>query len=264
MMAPRSLLVSSFAALLTLGATPLFAAEDYAPPHNSWDQPDLSGFWQVMNTAAYNVEPHTASTGVPAGLGVIVEPANGLIPYTPEARAQQQANFAVHFTDDPLRHCYKPGVPRITYLHFPFQIVQSENQVTLLYEYIHNTRTVYLNRATHLDGIEFWNGDSIGHFEGNTLVVEVSGLIADTWLDQAGNHHSPQLKVTERYTPLSPGHMRYEATLDDPATYTQPWTMSMILYRHIEDDFRVLEYECHAYAEDDARASGPQRQEEQP
>ncbi len=252
---PRSLLVQSFAVLLTLGMSAAVAADaDYTPPRNAWDQPDLSGFWQTLNTAAYDVEPHTASTGVPAGLGVITNPADGLIPYTPEARAQQQANFAARFTADPLRHCYKPGVPRVTYLHFPFQIVQSEGQVTFLYEYVHNTRTVYLDRATHLDGIEFWNGDSLGHYEGNTLVVETSGFVADTWLDQAGNHHSAQLKVTERYTPLSPGHMRYEATLEDPATYTQPWTLSMILYRHIEDGFRVLEYECHAYAEDDARA----------
>ncbi len=254
---PRLLLVQRFAALLSLGTATTFAADaDYTPTHNAWDQPDLSGFWQVMNTAAYDVEPHTASTGVPAGLGVITSPADGAIPYTAEGRAQQQANFAARFTDDPLRHCYKPGVPRVTYLHFPFQIVQSEGQVTFLYEYVHNTRTVYLERDTHLDGIEFWNGDSIGHYEGNTLVVEATGFIGDTWLDQAGNHHSPQLKVTERYTPLSPGHLRYEATLEDPATYTQPWTMSMILYRHIEDGFRVLEYECHAYAEDDARARG--------
>lgn len=255
MTSPRSVLIQGLATLLTLGSTLAIAADaDYAAPRNTFDQPDLAGFWQVMNSAAYDVEPHTASTGVPAGLGVITSPADGLIPYTPAARAQQQANYAARLTADPLRHCYKPGVPRITYLHFPFQIVQSANQVTFIYEYLHNTRTVYLDRATHLDGIEFWNGDSIGHYEGDTLVVEVADFLPDTWLDQAGNHHSNQLKVTERYTPLGPNHLRYAATLEDPATYTQPWTMSMVLYRHIEDGFRVLEYECHAYAEDDARA----------
>lgn len=248
------LLAQSCAALLACGITGALAADaEYMPPRNAHGQPDVSGYWQVMNTAAYDVEPHTASTGVPAGLGVITT-GDGLIPYTPEARARQQANYAARLGDDPLRRCYKPGVPRITYLHFPFQIVQSANQVTFVYEFIHNTRTVYLDRDTHLDGIEFWNGDSIGHYEGDTLVVEAANFMADTWLDQAGNHHGNQLQVTERYTPLSPSHMRYEATLEDPATYTQPWTMSMILYRHIEDGFRVLEYECHAYAEDDARA----------
>jgi hypothetical protein len=248
-------LVPGLPVILSLSCimTPL-AAQTFTPEHNSWNQPDLSGFWQVMNTAAYNVEPHTASTGVPAGLGVITAPADGMIPYTADARAQRDRNFADRFNADPLRHCYKPGVPRLTYLNLPFQIVQTENQVVMLSEYIHNTRTVHLDRREHLDGIEFWNGDSIGHYEGDTLVVDVAGFIGSTWLDQAGNFHSPQLKVTERYTPLDPDHLRYEATLEDPATYTQPWTMSMILYRHIEDDFRVLEYECHAYAEDDAAA----------
>src|SRR5690606_19784829 len=107
----------------------LAADSDYAAARNVWNQPDLSGFWQVMNTAAFNVEPHTAATGVPAGLGVITSPADMLIPYTPEARARRDVNFAERFTADPLRHCYKPGVPRVTYLHFPFQIVQQENQV---------------------------------------------------------------------------------------------------------------------------------------
>lgn len=232
------------------------AAQTLTPKRNDWGQPDISGFWQVMNTAAYDVEPHTAGTGVPAGLGVIVSPVDGMIPYTPEALEQRNRNHAARLDADPLRNCYKPGVPRLTYLHLPFQIVQSQNQVVLLYEYIHNTRTVYLNRAEHLDGIEFWNGDSIGRYEGDSLVVDVAGFIGSTWLDQAGNFHGPQLKVTERYTPIDDTHLRYDVTLADPATYTQPWTMSMILYRHIEDGFRVLEYECHAYAEDDAKARG--------
>jgi hypothetical protein len=251
--------LNTFAALSTTLifslVSALVSAQDYQAPRNSMDQPDISGFWQVLNSAAYNVEPHTASTGVAAGVGVITQPDDGMIPYTPAALAQRNQNFANRLTDDPLRHCYKPGIPRLNYLPFPFQIVQTENQVIMIYEYIHNVRTIALNRDEHLDGVEFWNGDSYAHYEGNSLVVNVGGFIPDTWLDEAGNHHSGQLQVTERYTPISPGHMRYDVSLKDPETYTQPWSMSMVLYRHIEEGFRILEYECHAYAEDDAAAN---------
>src|SRR5688572_5248438 len=139
-------------------------AAAYTPPKTTFGHPDLQGIWQVMNTAAHNVEPHTAMLGVPAGLGVIVDPPDGMIPYRPEALAKRQENFKNRASLDPLNKCYKPGVPRLTYLPFPFQIFQTPQLVTIVYEFIHNYRTAFLNRDKHLEGLEgtFWNGDSIG------------------------------------------------------------------------------------------------------
>jgi hypothetical protein len=213
--------------------------------------PDLQGIWQVLNNAAqWDVEPHTASWGVPAGLGVIVDPPGGTIPYLPAALATRRDNFQNRAAGDPLAKCFKPGVPRITYLPFPFQIVQSAQQVSIFYEYVHNYRTIHLNRKTHLEGIDFWNGDSIGHWEGNTLVVDVANFNDQTWFDGAGNFHSDALHVVERYTRSDANTIAYEATIEDPKVFSRSWTIRVPLHLHREPNFRILEYECHAYAED--------------
>jgi hypothetical protein len=229
----------------------------YSPPKTPHGHPDLQGIWQVLNTtAAWNVEPHTATWEVPAGLGVIVDPAGGMIPYQPWAAARRAENFKTRATADPLAKCFKPGVPRLTYLPFPFQIVQSPQAVTIFYEYVHNFRTIHLNRQTHVDGLDFWNGDSIGRWDGNTLVVDVANFNGQTWLDRAGNFHSAALRVVERYTRIDPATMTYEATLEDPKVFTRPWKMSMSLHLRREPNIRLLEYECHAYAEDVAGEQG--------
>jgi hypothetical protein len=141
-------------------------------------------------------------------------------------------------------------VPRLTYLPFPMQIVQSPQQVTIFYEYVHNYRNIHLNRKTHLDGIDFWNGDSIGQWEGDALVVDVANFNDQTWFDRAGNFHSDALHVVERYTPVDANGMLYEATIEDPKVFTRPWKIRLPLHRHTEPNFRLLEYECQAYAED--------------
>jgi len=229
-------------------------AQAYTPPKTGFGHPDLQGIWQVLDTSvAYNIEPHTATFGVPAGRGVIVDPPDGMLPYLPAAVAKRQENLRNRAALDPLNKCYKPGVPRITYLHFPFQILQTPQFVTFVHEYIHNTRTVYLNRKTHLEGLDFWNGDSIGRWEGNTLVVDVADFNDQTWLDASGNYHSEALHLEERYTRSDPDTITYEVTITDPKVFSRPWKMSVLLYRHKERNFRILEYECHAYAEDAAK-----------
>ena len=229
-------------------------AQTYTPPKTGFGQPDLQGIWQVLDySATYNIEPHTAIFGVPAGQGVIVDPPSRTIPYLPGAVAKRQENFRNRVALDPINKCYKPGVPRITYMHFPFQILQTPQFVTLVYEYIHNTRTVYLNRKTHLEGLDFWNGDSIGRWEGNTLVVDVGDFNDQTWFDASGNYHSEALHLEERYTRTDRDTITYEVTVTDPTVFSRPWRMSMLLYRHKEKNFRILEYECHAYAEDAAK-----------
>ncbi|MBI4888509.1 MAG: hypothetical protein HY824_15545 [Acidobacteria bacterium] len=226
-----------------VGQTP--AAGAYAPPRTREGQPDLQGVWQVLNTAAWDLEDHGASLGVPAGRGVV---EGGIIPYQPSALARKKENIANRATLDPEAKCYLPGVPRITYMPHPLQIVQQADKVSILYEYLQAVRYIYTNGNPHPDGpIEWWMGDSRGRWEGNTLVVDVIHFNDRTWFDRAGNFHSGALHVVERYTRTSPDHLLYEATIEDPNVFTRPWTIRMPLYRRQERDAELLEYQCNAY-----------------
>jgi hypothetical protein len=207
-------------------------------------KPDLSGIWQVMNTAAWDIQAHNAQKGVPAGPGVV---DGNELPYTPGALTKKKSNYESRATADPESKCYLPGVPRITYMPFPFQIVQTPAQVTFLYEYAHAVRNIFVN-TPHIEGQLFWwMGDSRGRWEGDTLVVDVTDFNDETWFDRAGNFHSDALHVVERYAPLDADHITYEATIEDSKVFTRPWKMSMILNRHREKNFRLLEYECFSF-----------------
>jgi len=229
-------------ALVTLQAQA--ARPPYAPPKTADGQPDISGFWQVASTAAWDIQDHGASLGVPAGKGVV---EGNEIPYRPEALAKKQQNYANRATADPEAKCYLPGVPRITYMPFPFQILQTKNQVNILYEFNHAIRYVFMDKPHPPGHIDWWMGDSRGHWEGDTLVVDVIHFNEDTWFDRAGNHHSDALHVVERYTPLGPDHVNYEVTIEDPKVFTRPWKMSMPLYRRKDANMELLEYECYEY-----------------
>jgi hypothetical protein len=220
-------------------------ASTYVPPKTPDGQPDLQGVWQVVNTAAWNLEDHSASLGVPGGHGVV---EGGAIPYQPWALAKRQENFEKRATLDPEAKCYLPGVPRVTYMPYPFQIVQQADRVSILYEYLQIVRYLYMNGNPHPEGpIEWWMGDSRARWEGNSLVVDVVHFGNSTWLDRAGNFHTENLHVVERYTPTSRDHMLYEVTLEDPKVFTRPWKMSMPLYRRQEANVELLEYECTGY-----------------
>jgi hypothetical protein len=239
---------------LVLVAVPL-AAQSYKAPRTADGNPDLQGIWQVMNTAAVNLEDHIATLGMPAGLSVIVDPPDGKIPYTPAAREKQKENYKNRAKADPLNICYIPGVPRAMYLPFPMQIVQTPKYVLIASEFAHTLRTIYMNGTKHPDVALFWIGDSRGHWDGDTLVVDVANNLPDTWLDRSGNFHSDALHVVERITRTEPDILTYEATLEDPQVYTRPWTIRMLLYRHKEPNFKLLEYECNAYLEDAEKES---------
>ena len=228
------------------------AQEPYAAPRTADGQPDLQGIWQALNTAAWDIQDHAARAGVPAGQGVVV---GNEIPYQEWALAQKQENFENRSTADPEAQCNMPGVPRITYMPYPFQILQFSDRILILYEYIHVTRTIYMDGSPHPEGhIDFWMGDSRGHWEGDTLVVDVIHFNDRTWFDRAGNFHSDALHVVERYTPTGPDHLLYEATIEDPKVFTRPWTMRMPLYRRQEANIQLLEYECYAYSESELAA----------
>ena len=220
------------------------SASAAAVPRTADGTPDLSGVWQAMNTAAWNIQDHAAYKDVPAGLGVV---EGNTLPYQPWAAAKQKDNLAHHATADPESKCDLPGVPRITYMPYPFQILQTPSTVMLLYEYVHAMRSVYLD-APHPPGhIDWWMGDSRGHWDGDTLVVDVVDFNDETWFDRAGNFHSDELHVIERYTPIDHDHLNYQVTIEDPKVFTKPWTMAMPLYRRLEKGMQLLEYECYAF-----------------
>ena len=221
------------------------AAQTYTPSRTPDGQPDLQGIWQVLNTAAWDIQDHGARLGVPAGHGVV---EGNEIPYQPSALAKKQENFKNRATLDPENRCYLPGVPRVMYMPYPFRIVQQADRVTILHEYLHAIRYVYMNGNPHPRGhIDWYMGDSRGRWEGNTLVVDVVDFNDETWFDRAGNFHSDALHLVERFTPAGPDHLLYEVTIEDPKVFTRPWKMSMPLYRRQEKDVELLEYDCAAY-----------------
>jgi hypothetical protein len=244
-------------ALLIAVSSPRAAAQGQAPAitRTADGKPDLSGIWQVLNTAAWDVQDHAASLGVPAGQGVV---EGNEIPYQPAALAKKRENYANRRTADPETKCYEPGVPRITYMPYPFQIVQTPAYVAILYEYNHVTRHIYVDGTQHPRGpIDNWlMGDSRARWEGNTLVVDVIHFTEQTWLDRAGNFHSDALHVVERYTPTDRDHIQYEVTLEDPKVFTRPWKMSMPLYRRTEPNVQLLEYECYTMLQEQRSQAG--------
>ncbi len=232
------------------------SAEAYKAPRTSDGKADLNGIWQVLNTANWDVQEHAARAGqvvslgaigaVPAGLSVV---EGGEIPYLPAAAAKKKANFENRLTADPEVKCYLPGVPRATYMPYPFQIVQTPKFVLMAYEYAGATRTIYMDKAPPSPA-DSWMGHSVGHWEGDTLVVDVTGLNDQTWFDRAGNFHSDALHVVERYTPLSPDALAYEATIEDPKVFSRPWKISMPLYRRLEKNAQLLEFKCVEFVEE--------------
>jgi hypothetical protein len=245
------------AAIALLAAVPALADDVLDKfPRTADGHPDFSGVWQALNTANWNIEPHVsaypvvlelgAQFAVPPGQGVVV---GGKIPYLPEALAERDRRFANRLADDPEGKCYLGGVPRSTYMPYPFQIVQGPHDVIMVYQFATGFRRIFVDGKDEAP-LDSWMGWSNGHWDGDTFVVEVTGLNGLTWLDRAGNYASANAKVTERYTPMGPNHLRYEATIEDPTVYSRPWTIRMPLYRIVDDDFRLLEFKCEPYAEE--------------
>jgi hypothetical protein len=219
-------------------------------------KPDLNGVWQALNTASWNLEDHSGELGIPPGQGVV---EGGEIPYQPAALAKRRENFARRATADPTTaNCFAPGVPRATYMPHPFDIVQTPKTIAILYEFGHHVRTIYTDGSKHPEGNpETWMGDSRGRWEGDTLVVDVVGFNDQTWFDHAGNYHSDALHVVERYTPEGPNHIIYEATIEDPKVFTRPWKIRMPLYRRLEKNVKILEYECVFYLQEERFKDAP-------
>jgi len=219
-------------------------------------KPNLNGIWQAMNTANWDLEAHSARQGLVVALGANgAEPGGpgvvegGEIPYLPASKEIRKANFEHRLTADPEIKCYLPGVPRATYMPYPFQIFHSSKAIFFAYEYDGAVRNIFLKDPGPAP-IDSWMGQSVGRWEGDTLVVDVTALDERTWLDRSGNFHSDALHVVERYTPMTADILSYEATIEDSKVFSRPWKIQMPLYRHVERNARLMEFKCVEFVED--------------
>ena len=265
----RLLMGSALAAMMAIGVVPL-VGQAYRAPRGADGKPDLNGIWQTLNEANYDLEGHMARPAmavqsgprgpvpaaavlplgavgaVPPGVGAVED---GEIPYKPAALATKKRNQEDWLNRDPEIKCYLPGVPRATYMPYPFQILQSGSAMTFVYEYAGAVRNIYLTDPGPALA-DSWMGQSVGHWEGETLVVNVTDMIDKTWFDRAGNFHSDKLHVVERYTRTSPDVIAYEATIEDPDVFTRPWKISMPLYRRQEKNAQILDFKCVEFVEE--------------
>jgi hypothetical protein len=220
-------------------------------------RPNLSGIWQALGTAHWDLEGHAARPGpvvalgavgaVPGGIGVV---EGSEIPYQPWAAKKKRENFDNWLTADPEVKCYMPGIPRATYMPFPFQIVQTPKHILMTYEFANASRIIYMDKAEFESPVDTWMGHARGRWEGEALVVDVTSFNDQTWFDRAGNFHSDALHVVERYTLLSPDALRYEATIEDPKVFTRPWKISLPLYRRLEKNVQLMEFKCVEFVEE--------------
>jgi hypothetical protein len=238
-------------------------------------KPNFSGVWQANNEANWDLQPHQArpgavtqrgvypyayaevpaapvlalgaAAGVPGSLGVVQGDAQ--IPYTPDALARKQENAAHWIDRDPELKCYLPGIPRAMYMPYPFQIAQSSTKIQMAYTFTNAARTIHLDKVEGPPD-DTWMGHSVGRWEGDTLVVDVTNFNDKTWFDRAGNFHSDALHIVERFTPITADALRYEVTIEDPKVFTRPWKIAMPIYRRLEPNIQLLEYPCIEFAEE--------------
>lgn len=253
-MAHAIIALAGIALALTPGA---LLAEDYTAPLTPDGNPDLNGIWQALGSAHWNVEGHSAESGpvvemgaigaIPGGIGIV---EGGVIPYQDWALEKRNENRKDFLKNDPVVKCYMPGVPRATYMPFPLQIVQTPDHILVAYEFASASRVIYMNRPDFEHPGDAWMGHSRGHWEGQTLVVKVTNHVPDTWFDSAGNFHTDALTVIERYTPIGPNHLMYEAEIQDENVFTRPWKVKMPLYRRLEENVQLLEFKCVEFVEE--------------
>jgi hypothetical protein len=264
----RASLPALFALMLVAAGTAAATAQDI--PRTPSGRPDFNGIWQALGNAHWDIEPHTARAAlamqpgpvvpvpatavvalgavgsVPSGWGIVV---GGQIPYLPAALERRNENRELWLERDPEIKCFLPGVPRAMYMPYPFQIFQSDSHFFMAFEYAGAVRNVYLTDPGPPQ-VDSWMGQSVGRWEGDTFVVVSNGFNDQTWFDRAGNHHSWQMVVTERFTLRGPDHIIYEATMEDPETFSEPWTIRLPLYRHVDENARLGQFKCVEFVEE--------------
>lgn len=266
----KKLLVIVCFSITLLNQTVTAQQQNYEPPRLNSGKPNFSGVWQVLNTANFNLEARPAQAAmlmregpvvpvpakevvalgaigaVPASIGVVDE---GKIPYQSAALKQRQQNRIDWLEKSPEIKCYLPGIPRATYMPYPFQILHNDDALFFSYEYAGAVRDVHLSNPGPAP-IDSWMGQSWAEWDGDTLVIHTDGFNGQTWLDRAGNFHSDLLKVTERFTRTSDYTAHYQATLKDESVYTKPWSISMELYKRVGVDDRIMQFNCVEFVEE--------------
>jgi len=265
-----TLVAAAAGAMLALLAIPVVGQAPASLPRLANGRPDLNGVWQTLNEANFDIQMHVARPAmalqagpygqvpaasvlalgavgaVPPGVGVVEGDA---LPYLPDALKTKRENQANWLTRDPEIKCYLPGVPRATYMPYPFQIAHSESSLLIAYEYAGAVRDVFMKDPGPAP-VDSWMGQSVGRWDGDTLVVDVTGFNDQTWFDRSGNFHSDALHVVERYTRTSRDVIAYEATIEDPKVFTRPWKMSMALYRRQEPNAQLMDFKCVEFVEE--------------
>jgi hypothetical protein len=230
-------------------------APAFSVPRTPDGKPNLNGIWQSQNTADWNLLAHAAEAGrpdlgaigaVPPGLSVV---DGNEIPYRPAALVKKDENFKKRMTADPEIKCYLPGVPRATYVPYPFQIIQTPGAILISYQFANASRVIKMATLKPAP-VDSWMGQSSGSWVGDTLVVDATGFNGESWFDRSGNYASDTLHVIERYRLITPDAIQYEATIEDPKVFTRPWTISMPLYRRLEKNAQLLEFKCVEFAEE--------------
>ncbi|MGD1095469.1 MAG: hypothetical protein ABSB35_26175 [Bryobacteraceae bacterium] len=256
--------------LLVAAASAYAQTPAYRAPRTDGGKPDLNGIWQALNEANYDLEAHVARPAmavrpgpygpvpaapvlalgavgaVPPGMGVV---EGGEIPYLPAALAKRKENQEHWLTEDPEIKCFLPGVPRATYMPYPFQIFQNASSIFIAYEYAGAVRNIFM-KDPGPPPVDSWMGQSVGHWEGDTLVIDVTGFNDQSWFDRSGNYHSDQLHVVERYTRTSQDVISYEATIEDKEVFSRPWKISMPLYRRQEKNAQLMDFKCAEFVEE--------------
>jgi hypothetical protein len=215
-------------------------------PARLWDgkTPDFRGIWQARGTAYVNIEGHPGDRGIAASASIIVDPSDGKIPYRPDALAKRNENYRARATADPSLKCYQAGVPRATYLATPLQILQSPGNFAIVYQENHAFSVFHTDDRPHFDAADWWMGDTRYHWDGDTLVADVVAQTDQHWLDQAGNFHSTDFHLVERYRMTNADTIEYQAVIDDATVYSRPWTLRTTLHRVTERGARIIEDEC--------------------
>jgi hypothetical protein len=256
----RSIIAISAAAACTvfwLAVTPTVGqAQAGRTPRTADGKPNLNGIWQSLNTGNWDLEGHAAKAGPVVALGAAFsEPAGlsivegGTIPYRPAMLAKKKENGMKWLTEDPEVKCFMPGVPRANYQPFPFQIVQSPQTILMAYEFASASRVVRMNTKEE-SPTDSWMGWSRGRWEGDSLIIDVTGFNDSTWFSRAGDFHTDELHVVEKYSLADADHINYEATIEDAKTFTRPWKVAFPLYRHTEKNAQLLEFKCVEFVEE--------------
>src|SRR5678815_210777 len=255
--------VVPMAAVTMVLCSPLLAQN--TSPARIAGKPNWNGIWQANNSANWDLQTHEARPmvgqpglnpnsvvlaapvlglgalgWVPAGIGVV---EGEEIPYQPWAAARKKENQEHWLDRDPEIKCFQPGIPRAMYMPHPFQIIQSQSKVMMVFEFANAERTIHLNKMEPYPNNAYM-GYSVGRWEGDTLITDVTDFTDATWLDRAGDFHSDSLHVVERFTPAGRDVIRYEATITDPQVFTRSWKISMPLYRRLEANAQLMEFRC--------------------